>query len=243
MTTFTSFAVVGAGSIGQSIAQSLSATGSSVIVISRSEVKSIDGVKTIVVDTSKAEAVTQILKQHNVEVVLSTLGSLGLVAVQKTVAEASKAAGVKLFVPSEYGIPSHGYSDGFLKVKDDQLKYAQSLGLPTVAIYVGFFMGTLKYVTAFAVNGKVNIVGNETATGSFTAESDIAGFTAHILTTLPPSQLENKIFRIEGQHGSMLDVAKAFGTTVTISDPVPGPMSDFATFLQKRFAAGACYDL
>ncbi|KAJ7121802.1 hypothetical protein C8R43DRAFT_1033493 [Mycena crocata] len=242
MSSFTSFAIVGAGRIGRPIATALSTKGLSVVVLSRSDGKSIGGVKTVVVDTSDAVAVSKALKDHNVEVVISTLGQEGIISVQRTIAEASQAAGVKLFVPSEFGMPTHGYTEGLFKVKVDQLKYVQSLGLATLVIYVGYFMGTVRSPTAFDVNGKINIVGNEYAMGSFTAESDAAGFTAHILATLPRSQLNNKVFRIEGQHGSMIDVAKALNTTVVVSNPMPGPISavPILTFYQERFAAGAC---
>ncbi|KAF7346899.1 BHLH domain-containing protein [Mycena venus] len=212
--SFTSFAIVGAGTIGRPIAQSLSTKGVSVVVLSHSEGKSVDGIKTVVVNTSDVNAVSKALKDHKVEVVISTLGQAGIIAVQSIIAEGSRAAGVKLFVPSEWGMPTHGYTNGLFKVKVDQLAYIQSLGLATVVIYVGYFMGTVRSPTAFDINGKVNIVGNIAATGSFTAESDAASFTAHILTTLPPYQLANKVFRIEGQHGSMIDVATALKTTV-----------------------------
>ncbi|KAJ7290273.1 hypothetical protein C8J57DRAFT_1610972 [Mycena rebaudengoi] len=240
--SFTSFAIVGAGTVGTPIAQSLTAKGVSVVVLSRSGGKSVTGVKTVIVDTSDANAVAKAFKDHKVDVVISTLGQAGIIAVQRTVADGARAAGVKLFVPSEFGMPTQGYAEGFFKQKEDEHKYVQSLGLATAVIYVGYLMGTVRSPTAFDINGKINIVANIGATGSFTAESDVAGFTAHILTTLPPSQLKNKIFRIEGQHGSMVDVAKALDTTVVVSNPMPGPISavPILTFYQERFGAGAC---
>lgn len=47
-------------------------------------------------------------------------------------------------------------------------------------------------------NGKVDIGGTGNTPVSFTSRSDIARYVTHVLTTLPGSKLEGRIFRIEG---------------------------------------------
>lgn len=50
------------------------------------------------------------------EVVISAL-AYGALAAQRPIADAAKEAGVKLFVPSEYGMPTEGGKDGHLAIK------------------------------------------------------------------------------------------------------------------------------
>lgn len=67
------------------------------------------------------------------------------------------------------------------------------------------------------------------------------GFTVHVLTHLPPSELEDKVFRIEGDSVTMTQLAEAFGTTVTKVDEIPGDESwgGFLTFLATIWSKGA----
>jgi hypothetical protein len=46
--------------------------------------------------------------------------------------------------------------------------------------------------------GKIVIQGQGDAPISTTSINDVARFAAHVLTALPPAQLENAKFRIEG---------------------------------------------
>lgn len=48
-------------------------------------------------------------------------------------------------------------------------------------------------------NGKGIAGGDGTMPISWTAISDVASFLAHVLTSLPPSELEWRTFRIEGE--------------------------------------------
>lgn len=47
--------------------------------------------------------------------------------------------------------------------------------------------------------GSVIIPGDGRALISFTSRGDVARFVAHVLTTLPPSKLINREFRVEGE--------------------------------------------
>jgi hypothetical protein len=63
-----------------------------------------EGIKTAVVDYTDSNSVAKELKEHNVQVVISTLSHNALLQ-QKSLADAAKKAGVKLFAPSEFGAP------------------------------------------------------------------------------------------------------------------------------------------
>lgn len=110
MSTFTSFAVIGAGDIGKLIVEALVAQKVSVVLFTRpssSVKKNITGAKTVVVDYADQEAISRILTENKVEVIVSTIGGEGIPS-QRVFADAAKTAGLKLFVPSEYGMPTHG---------------------------------------------------------------------------------------------------------------------------------------
>lgn len=47
-------------------------------------------------------------------------------------------------------------------------------------------------------------------------DTHLLGFTAYVLTTLPRTQLENAVFRIEGENASLLDVAALFGDKLQV---------------------------
>ena len=75
------------------------------------------------------------------DVVVSTLGGTPeAFASQTALAKASKEAGVKIFVPSEFGTPTEGSDNPFL-IKKDKFKngFLKELGLPFTAFYTGPF--------------------------------------------------------------------------------------------------------
>ena len=117
--------------------------------MSRSADKVIPGTKTVVVDYENPESLKKAFT--GIEVVLSTAGHAAL-SVQPALIDAAKAADVQLFVLSEFGMPTDGYTEGLFGVKYntasksflDSLsgltwtspEYAKSIGLPTAKIYV-----------------------------------------------------------------------------------------------------------
>lgn len=115
MSSYKSFAVIGAGAIGLPIAGALAAAKDvSVVLLSRpgSSAKTVpSSVKVVQVDHNDAAAVAAVFKEHKVDVVLSTITTAASAA-QKSLVDAAKLASVKLFVPSEYGLPTVGYNDG-----------------------------------------------------------------------------------------------------------------------------------
>lgn len=156
MTRYTSFAVVGAGLIGLPVVEALSRKSVSLVVLTRpgSSPKTLPAnVKVATVDLNDQAAVTKVFEEHKVEVVISTVGYPGL-ASQKILADAAKATGVKLFAPSEFGMPTEGFTEGVLGIKNDvagqyiaspldpvlskelTAEHLRSIDLPSVRFYV-----------------------------------------------------------------------------------------------------------
>ncbi|KAG6334307.1 hypothetical protein ID866_4786 [Astraeus odoratus] len=243
---YTSFAVAGAGpTIGARIVQALISRGASVVALARPESKSptnplLQGAKIVTVDYANVEGVSAALRENSVEVLISAL-SYGALQAQTPLAEAAKEAGVKLLVPSEFGMPTEGCKEGALAIKAQFADYANSLGIPIARVYCGLFMEFLPWLTGVDL-GKFHLLGEQNLPASFTALDDAAGFTAHILTTLPPSSLNNATFRIQGERTSLAAIGALYEARVP---PVPiirvdklPDGFDKQTFLQTNFAQG-----
>ncbi|KAJ7771521.1 hypothetical protein B0H16DRAFT_186792 [Mycena metata] len=240
MSAYKSFAVIGAGTIGLPIVEALVARGASVVLFSRpgSTKKTIpSGVPVIEVDFTDVPALSAALREHKVDVVLSTVGTPWL-DTQKSLVEAAKLAGVKLFAPSEYGFPTEGQTEGALGVKMQIIDQLRQLGIPTVQFYTGLFTEGIPMLTGYSEHGKIKIIGDGEKFASFTAISDVAGFVAYVLTTLPPAQLENREFRMEGERIRMKDLGKLFNTTVEHLEPVPKEKADIFTMLLEVLNSG-----
>ncbi|KAJ6595894.1 hypothetical protein DFH09DRAFT_1072804 [Mycena vulgaris] len=226
MPTYNSFAVVGGGTIGLPILNALAAKHVSVVLLTRpgSSTKVVPAdVQVAKVDFDSASAIAAVLKERKVEVVLSTIGVLGAAA-QKPLVEAAKLAAVKLFVPSEYG-----------NTTEADLKAA---GIPSARFYTGLFPEGITWTTGYAKDGIFRIVGKGEAPVSFTSVPDIAGFVAHVLTALPRSELEDHVFRLEGERASMNEVGALFKISVQHVDNM-GEGGELLTFLLAHADRGA----
>ncbi|KAJ7351471.1 hypothetical protein DFH08DRAFT_913467 [Mycena albidolilacea] len=222
MSAYKSFAVVGGGTVGLPIVNALAAKNVPVILLSRpgAAAKTLpSSVRVVHVDFGDAAAVAAVFKEHKVDVVLSTITTLAS-GTQKPLVDAAKLAAVKLFVPSEYGLPTDGYTEkeGSLGAKSALAAYLKSVNLSSTRIYV---------------------VGKGETPVSFTSITDIAGFVAHILTTAPPSELEDRILRLEGARSTLNGLAPLFGTSLEHVDRLTGEMGEFQTALQISMDAGA----
>ncbi|KAJ7710075.1 hypothetical protein B0H14DRAFT_3022505, partial [Mycena olivaceomarginata] len=98
------------------------------------------------VDYTGAEAETGLAARWGVDVVLSAdvahLGLLPGFIAQDAVARAAKAAGVKLFVPSEFGAPTHSMalnSESYIVGKRYHHDFLRKLELPYMLVYAGMF--------------------------------------------------------------------------------------------------------
>jgi saccharopine dehydrogenase-like NADP-dependent oxidoreductase len=168
MSKYTKFAVVGAGRVGNCIVQELlkeKAVGTvkevavltrqvkcpsnlndqivhgilstSLAVDTKGSKKTIQGdVKVIEVDYSNDESIKNALT--GVDVVISTV-AIAVLNIQEKIAVAAKNAGVKLFVPSEFGNITEGDTEGLHGTKAKFQGQLKALGLPYAAIYTGKF--------------------------------------------------------------------------------------------------------
>ena len=165
MSGYKNFAVVGAGNLGKYILDEFATklaqgTISSVALLTRSvrisdkiisykhpidllkyfkaeghdELKA-KGVKIIVVDYSSPTLKSSL---SNIDVIVSTIGGAGL-ALQSNLATAAKEAGVKLFVPSEFGLPTDELTEGVFQSKNVFKAKLKEIGLPFAAYYTGLF--------------------------------------------------------------------------------------------------------
>ncbi|KAI6018326.1 hypothetical protein EDC04DRAFT_464263 [Pisolithus marmoratus] len=243
---YTSFAVAGAGpTIGARIVQALISRGVSVIVLARPGSVStssplLQGAKITTVDYADVPGVSTILRDNNVEVLISAL-SFGALQAQTPLADAAQAASVKLLVPSEFGMPTEGLTDGVLATKSQFAAYAKSLGVPVLRIYCGVFIEFIPWLTAVEL-GRFHLLGQQNEPASFTSLDDVSGFVAHILTTFPPSSLHDATYRIEGDRISLeaigaLYEARSPPVPVVHLDKLPDGF-DKQTYLQTKFAEG-----
>lgn len=150
-----------------------------------------------IADYNDVAAVSEALQ--GVDVIISTLGQMAQ-QLQVPIAEAGKAAGVRLFIPSEFGASTDGATQGHLAMKN-----ALTDKIATILPVTKFFNGNLAdwmwlpMVHLDVQSGKVAVGGDGNAKMSFTSRPDIARYVAHVLTTLAPEETSNKTFRIEAQ--------------------------------------------
>jgi len=190
----------------------------------------IAGAKYASVDLTDVAKVADILRDNKVEVVVSTIGSPGLPS-QPALGDAAKLVGVKLFVPSEFGYSSIGRTEGMLGQKDSFAEYLKEIGLPSTRIICGLFTNYIPWLVELG-SGKVKIIGKGDKRGSFTALDDVAGFTAHVLTTLPSSELDDTVFRLQGDVATLREIATFFEGKFPfeyvdkLNDPFPTMVQD-----------------
>jgi len=133
--------------------------------------------------------------------VISTLAIKAL-SLQSPLGDAAKAAGVKLFILSEFGGDTQGKTDGVFAVKNAQREHLERIGLPWAAFFTGPFADRIFYLSALGLDvrtGKVEVGGSGDSLISFTSRSDIARYVVHVLLNLPPGKLHNRVFKIESE--------------------------------------------
>ncbi|TFK73447.1 NAD(P)-binding protein [Pluteus cervinus] len=239
--TYKTFAIAGVGLIGRPILDALLARNASVVVLTRSPKEDTlpTGGKFATVDYNDVPGIAKVLKENHVDVLISTVGQEALGQQQINLADASKQAGVKLFIPSEFGVPTVGRKEGLFGYKTNLIDHLQKIGVPSFRIFTGWFTEGILELVGYETNKKVNVIGKGTAPISFTAIPDIAGYVAHVLTTQPPEKLENKIARLEGDRASLVDIAAFLKTDVEHVTELTGPSGPLITFLQRFLDTGA----
>ncbi|EJU04366.1 NADP-binding protein [Dacryopinax primogenitus] len=145
------------------------------------------------------------------DVVISTLGRPAFHH-QELLGQAAKAAGVKLFVPSEFGNPTEGREDSWFAQKNAARQKLKDMGMPYLLVYNGPFSDFVfnPHMGWDLPGGKVQISGKGDTPISFTYRRDIGRFLAHILTELPPEELAWKTLRIESDRTTMNKIAAEY---------------------------------
>ncbi|KAJ7364935.1 hypothetical protein DFH08DRAFT_840398 [Mycena albidolilacea] len=239
---YSSFAVFGCGLIGMPIARELRARGASVLVLTRpggcsdTVRRKLPGVEVFEKEYTDSEAIEELLRENAVQVIVSTV-SAAEVAVQNQLATTAHAAGVELFVPSEFGVVTDGI--GHNRGETSTIEHLKSIGLPFAIFYAGFFIETIPAMTGFAVNGKINVVGYGNMPCSFTASDDVAGFVAHVLTVHHPQDVFNRTFRLQGDRSTLSDLAVLFKTELEYVEEIPGQMGEVWKRMQMVAQCGA----
>jgi hypothetical protein len=145
-------------------------------------------------DVSSPHAVSRL---HGVDVLLSTPGIFAL-GLQAKLVENAAAAGVRLFVPSEFGDTTDGRTEPVHVLKTDLRVQAAKLNLPTATFFTGMWSEFLIYRGYDLAAKRITIFGTGDTPVSATSLDDIAYFVAYVLTTLPCERIENVKFTIQG---------------------------------------------
>ncbi|KAF5355329.1 hypothetical protein D9758_006053 [Tetrapyrgos nigripes] len=243
----TSFAVLGAnGAISPYIIDALSKHPGvkKLIVLSRppsSKPSNLPADAELVsVDYDDHTALVNVFTKYSTDVVVSTPANFDT---QKNAALAAKEAGVKLFVPSEFGSVTAGLAgldmDNPQVTKDKFAEFLKSIELPYVRFFTGPWLQYVPWVVGYDANQKINTIGKGETPISFTAQEDVGGFVAHVLTTLPLSQLSNSILRLEGERLTVRQIAERFNKPLVYVEAIPGPMSEFRTLIASQCEQGA----
>ncbi|KZO93426.1 NAD-binding protein [Calocera viscosa TUFC12733] len=219
MSGYKNFAVAGAGTLGIYIIDELlkeKATGKveKVVVLTRSaagnDALTAKGAVPIVVDYDSPSSLQSALQ--GIDAVISTLGGAAL-AVQEPLGDAAKAAGVKLFVPSEYGGDTTGRTEGLFGIKNAQRLRLGQIGLPWAIFVTGPFADWIWYQSYFGydlANGKIEVGGAGNGVTSWTSRTDIARYLVYALTSLSESTLHNHVFKIEGERTTVNAALKGY---------------------------------
>ncbi|KAH7102517.1 NAD(P)-binding protein [Auriculariales sp. MPI-PUGE-AT-0066] len=201
--TFSSFAVAGgAGSLGAFITSELLAQGAKVTVLSSKSADVPAGATLAIVDYANKDSLVAAIK--GAEVVISAVSGPGM-AHQPLLVQAAKEAGVKHFVPSEFGMRTTDLplelQTGAIGEKIKVQKLLREAGLTYTLYYVGLFSDWF-FIPLFGfdfANKKISIVGPGNTPISWTSRKDIGYFVAYTLTHLPKSRLENQPLDVEDE--------------------------------------------
>ncbi|KAK0191750.1 hypothetical protein F5146DRAFT_1198226 [Armillaria mellea] len=232
--SYKSFALVGAnGLLGKHILNALITENVPVLVLTRkssdssSNLPASSNIKVAKVDYEDSAEVSAVLKENNIDVLISAVNT------------AMGGKSQYLFVPSEFGNPTAGASVKLLKEKDDFAKYLRKIGLPSARIYTGLFFIYIPAVVGYVVDQKFNIVGKGQTKASFSALEDIGGFVAYIVTHLSAEQLNDKIFRLQSEGLSLVEVAAKVGLPPNHVEKLPGDLAEsFLAALQVLIESG-----
>jgi uncharacterized protein YbjT (DUF2867 family) len=153
-------------------------------------------------------------------VIVSTLSGGDLVNLETTLIRAGKKVGVKLFVPSQFGVDYRrwGNSFPFIAAKKAVLDSAEHEQLPTLKVFNGFFSDSIFDFFADPANAKATMIGDGLAKVSWTKRSDIGYVLAKALED--PEYQTGGFLSMAGDTMSFKDalanLEKALGKELTI---------------------------
>ncbi|KAI0067606.1 NAD-P-binding protein [Artomyces pyxidatus] len=228
MSGFKHFALAGAGGIGIFVIEELlkakaAGTVDRITILTRTGsagrevLKKFASAGAIItaVDYADSSAITQALA--GVDVVISTIAGVAF-EVEMLVAEASAAAGAKLFVPAYYGLPAFGEKlKGWSASRQSLREKLRAMDLPYVLFSCGLWSDFIFTDSVWApltnleiATGKVTIGGDGTQPFSMTARADVASFLVYALIQLPVAKLEYQSYQVEGDRTTCNELFSAY---------------------------------
>ncbi|ETL40836.1 hypothetical protein F441_08315 [Phytophthora nicotianae CJ01A1] len=208
MSTFTKFAIVGAGGVGSGVAEYLLQAKATVTILTRDDTKvelqafKERGVSLVKVNYDNEASLKAALTGN--EVVVCTIHAYHH-SIQFAVARAAKAAGLQLFVPTEFGMADE---DGPNITKEKVRTQLKELELPFALFHGGLWAEYIPFFLGYNFKeGAMTVVGDGDAKMSIVARSDLCRFIAHVLVTAAKSSLEWSRFSVESDRMSPKEIA------------------------------------
>ncbi|CAE7226643.1 unnamed protein product [Rhizoctonia solani] len=132
-----------------------------------------------------------------VDVLVSAVGSAGVVSAQVPLAKAAKRAGVQVFFPSEYG---GKFPDTVPSPKKVVVKTAREIGLPVTTLSIGGFPEymLIPQMGFSLADKKATIWGEGNTKVTWTTVRSVADWLANVLASVPILQLQDKELLIQG---------------------------------------------
>ncbi|KAK0201395.1 hypothetical protein DFS33DRAFT_1439430 [Desarmillaria ectypa] len=126
------------------------------------------------------------------------------------------------------------------KSQYDLADSAKSAGVKLfVGVWTGSFFSYLPGLIGYIVDQKFSIIGKGQSKASFTALEDVSGFVVSVLMHLPAEQLNDKIFRLQGEGLTLVEVATKAGLPHNNVDKLPGNLAEsFFSELQVLIESG-----
>ncbi|PWN43277.1 NAD(P)-binding protein [Ceraceosorus guamensis] len=227
MSDLSNFVVVGAGNIGGHIVTELLNKGKKVSILSRegsdnSKTSALEskGAKIIKADYDDASTLQKAFESVSAEVVILALGGAALApgGPSNRLADGAKAASVKIFVPTDYGIDLERFKaediHPLISGKEPLHRYLESIQLPWTAFATGIFGS---YLPLFLPN----LPFTQGIKFSSTAEEDIGLAVASAFSTLPSKELHNRNIKISSFDTDFKQIVEQVGLSEDKAKVVP----------------------
>ncbi|TPX34060.1 hypothetical protein SmJEL517_g03233 [Synchytrium microbalum] len=189
----------GTGLLGKPVVQELAHAGFSVTLFSRkAEAHAPKGVHVVKIDNpTDISELTQKLK--GIDAVVSLLGFPAGVEAQTAAIIASKGAGVKRFVPSEFGLEHSTLNSPVFAGKDAAVEEIKKAGLEWTAIAAGLFVDTSfsPFLMINAADGTAKVVADTATPVAYTSLKDVGKVVAG---TLKSKAAANRIVKVASEY-------------------------------------------